>query len=162
MCVRLAFMRTCLVLISVLSGTLAPAAWGSTQTLAAGKAQTNLQTESVWPGAQDPPYICCWDQQGQYVTFSFTVAAGSTSFALRYSAGNGPITRKIELDGVVWVANQTFPGTANWSTWGSLTLTQSLAAGAHTLTVVFDGTSGSKGFLNLDNLTVVQGGGDRE
>ena len=153
----LALTRAYLVLLAFLSGIVSPMAWGSTQTLAAGQAQTNLKTESTWPGAQDPPYICCWDQQGQYVTFSFTVAAGSTSFALRYSAGNGPITRKIEIDGVTLVANQTFPGTANWSTWSTFTLTDSLTAGAHTLTIVFDGTSGSTGFLNLDNLTIVQG-----
>jgi hypothetical protein len=156
MSVRFGFTRAGLALSALLGMMWITAAWASTQTLAAGQAQTNLQTESVWPGAQDPPYICCWDQQGQYVTFSFTVDAGSTSFTLRYSAGNGPITRTIELDGLTWVANQTFPGTPNWSTWATLTLTQTLTAGAHTLTIVFDATSGSKGFLNLDNLTIVQ------
>ena len=127
-------------------------------TLAAGKAQTNLKTETTWPGAQDPPYICCWISQGQYVTFSFTVPGGPTTFALRYSAGNGSITRKIELDGTTWVAKQVFPGTGNWSTWTTLSLTQTLGAGAHTLTVIFDATSGSAGYLNLDNLTVSYGG----
>jgi len=127
-------------------------------TLAAGKAQTNLQTESSWPGAQDPPYICCWISQGQYVTFSFTVPGGPTTFALRYSAGSGPITRKIELDGATWVASQVFPGTGNWSTWTTLSLTQTLGAGSHTLTVIFDTSSGSAGYLNLDNLTVSWGG----
>ena len=68
-------------------------------------------------GAQNPPYICCWAAQGQYVTFSFTVSGGSTTLALRYSAGHGAITRKIELDGATLVADQTFPGTPNWSTW---------------------------------------------
>jgi hypothetical protein len=155
MSVRLTCTRACLA-FCVLIWIVSTPAWAGTQTLAAGQAQTNLQTESVWPGAQDPPYICCWNQQGQYVTFSFTVAAGSTSFTLRYSAGNGPITRKIELDGAVWAANQTFPRTANWSTWTTLTLTQTLSAGVHTLTVVFDGTSGSQGYLNLDNLTIIQ------
>jgi len=127
-------------------------------TLAAGKAQTNLPTETTWPGAQDPPYICCWISQGQYVTFSFTVPGGPTTFALRYSAGNGAITRMLQLDGLTWVANQVFPGTANWSTWTTLSLTQTLGAGSHTLTVFFDKTSGSAGYLNLDNLTVSYGG----
>ena len=137
--------------------TIAQTAGTSTQTLAAGKAQTNLATESVWPGAQDPPYICCWDSQGQYVTFSFTVSGGPTTLALRYSAGDGAITRKIELDGATLVADQVFPGTPSWSTWATLTLTQSLTNGTHTLTVVFDTPSGSKGYLNLDNLTIVAG-----
>src|SRR5579871_5076829 len=109
--------RAFLVLCAFLSVTFMPAAWGSTsQTLAAGKAQTNLQTESVWPGAQDPPYICCWDQQGQYVTFSFTVPGGPATLTLRYSAGSGAGTRKIELDGTTWVADQVFLRTPNWST----------------------------------------------
>ena len=69
----------------------------------------------------------------------------------RYSAGNGAITRKIELDGATQVANQTFPGTPNWSTWITLTLNETLASGTHTLTVIFDTPSGSAGYLNLDN-----------
>ena len=137
--------------------TISQAASTSSQTLAAGKAQTNLATESAWPGAQDPPYICCWDAQGQYVTFSFTVPGGPTSLALRYSAGDGAITRKIEVDGATLVADQVFPGTPNWSTWATLTLTQSLTSGTHTFTILFDSSSGSAGFLNLDNLMVVSG-----
>jgi hypothetical protein len=131
----------------------------SPQVIAAGKSQTNLPTETTWPGAQDPPYICCWAQQGQYVTFSFTVSGGSTALGLRYSAGNGAIRRKLELDGATLVANQTFPGTPNWSTWTTLTLNESLSSGAHTFTVIFDSPSGSTGYLNLDNLTVSQGSG---
>ncbi len=139
--------------------TITAAAASTTQVIAAGKSQTNLPTENVWPGAQDPPYICCWNKQGQYVTFSFTSPGGPTNLVLRYSAGSGPITRKIELDAVVFVADQVFPRTPNWSTWTTLALNQTLSVGAHTLTVIFDSTSGSAGYLNLDNLTVSQGGG---
>src|SRR5262245_16786837 len=90
---------------------------GTTQTIAAGTSQTNLPTESVWPGAQNPPYICCWISQGQFVTFTFAVSGGSTDLALRYSAGKTVATRTIEIDGVVAVANQSFAHTASWSTW---------------------------------------------
>ena len=154
---HVAFTPASLVWLALLSVTFLPTAWGSTETLAAGQAQTNLKTESTWPGAQDPPYICCWNQQGQYVTFSFTVASGPASFALRYSAGNGPTTRKIEIDGANVVADQVFLGTPNWSTWATITLTQSLPAGTHTLTVLFDSASGSANYLNLDTLTIVEG-----
>jgi hypothetical protein len=126
----------------------------SSQVIAAGTSATNLPTETVWPGSQNPPYICCWNQQGQYVTFSFTVDGGSTSLALRYSAGGGVAYRKVELDGSVWVAKQSFPATANWSTWSAITLQTTLAAGAHTLKIWFDSTAGSSRFINLDNLTV--------
>jgi hypothetical protein len=134
------------------------AASSSSQTFAAGKAATNLPTESVWPGAQNPPYICCWNAQGQYVTFTFTVAAGSTGLGLRYSAGAGPATRKLELDGAVLVAGQVFPATANWSSWATVSVNTTLSAGTHTLKVWFDSSAGSAQYLNLDNLTVTQSG----
>src|SRR5690348_18318744 len=86
------------LLVGILLGPAAVSR-AATQTFAAGKALTNLQTESIYPGAQDPPYICCWHSQGQYVTFTFTVAAGATTFVLRYSAQNTNSTRKIEIDG---------------------------------------------------------------
>ncbi len=127
------------------------------QTIAAGTSATNLPTENVWAGAQNPPYICCWGSQGQYVTFSFSVNAGSTNLALRYSAGNGVAHRKIELDGSVWVADQAFAATADWNTWTTLTLNQpALAAGPHTLKVWFDSAAGSDQYINLDNLTVTE------
>src|ERR1700733_14957533 len=140
-----------LLLLCVGLTHISTAPGAATQTIAAGTSQTNLTTETTWPGAQDPPYICCWSKQGQYVTFSFTVGGGSTALGLRYSAGNGAITRKLELDGATLVANQTFPGTPNWSTWTTLTLNESLSSGAHTFTVIFDSPSGSTGYLNLDN-----------
>jgi len=100
--------------------------------------------------------VCCWGSQGQFVTFSFTTAAGSTTLALRYSAGNGVASRKVEIDGAVLVANQSLPATANWSTWRTVNLTSSLTAGAHTLKVWFDAAAGSQNWINLDNLSVTQ------
>ena len=134
-----------------------PAGADTTQTIAAGTSATNLATESVWAGSQNPPYVCCWGSQGQFVTFSFSVGGGSTNLGLRYSAGNGVAHRKIELDGAVLVANQTFAATATWSTWSTVTLNQpALAAGPHTLKVWFDAAAGSSQFVNLDNLTVTE------
>ncbi|HEV7526043.1 MAG TPA: carbohydrate-binding protein [Acidimicrobiia bacterium] len=125
-----------------------------TQTIAAGTSAKNLPTESTWAGAQNPPYVCCWNAQGQYVTFAFTTTAGTASFGLRYSAGNGAAGRKIELDGVVIAANQVFPATANWSTWTTVTLSRSVTAASHTLKVWFDAAAGSNQYINLDNLSI--------
>ena len=64
------------------------------------------------------------------------------------------MSRKIEFDGTVIAANQTFPATANWSTWSTVGLTQSLTSGNHTLKVWFDSAAGSHQYINLDNLTI--------
>jgi hypothetical protein len=123
----------------------------------AGRSATNIPTESRWSGAQSAPYICCWGTQGQYVTFSFTVGRGPTALSLRYSAGNGPASRKIELDGSVLAADQTFPGTGDWNTWSMLTLHPKLKPGVHTLQVWMDRNAGSSEYMNLDNLWVTGG-----
>ncbi len=125
-----------------------------TKTIAAGASDTNLPTESKWPGAQNPPYICCWGKQGQYVTFSFDAGDTPTALVLRYSAGGGDAVRTLELDGAVWVAAQTFPATSDWNSWTTLPLSASLPAGPHTLTVLFDSSRGSSRYINLDNLEV--------
>jgi hypothetical protein len=57
----------------------------------------------------------------------------------------------------VIAANQAFPGTGAWSTWGTVTLTPALTAGAHTLKVWWDGPAGSNQYMNLDYLTVTGG-----
>jgi hypothetical protein len=144
------------ILLAIWMGSLSSTALAASVTLAAGTSQTNLPTENRWPGAQNPPYICCWGSQGQFVTFSFVTASGLTDFALRYSAGGGVATRQILLDGSVMNANQVFPATANWSTWTTLNLSSTLTSGAHTLTVMFDSVSGSSRYINLDNLTITQ------
>jgi hypothetical protein len=85
---RRAGLGVIVTLAVMLAGASAASGDGS-QVIAAGTSDTNLPTETVWPGSQNPPYICCWNQQGQYVTFAFTTVAGSTNLALRYSAGSG-------------------------------------------------------------------------
>jgi hypothetical protein len=144
------------ILLGFWLGSLSSTALAASVTLAAGTSQTNLPTESKWPGAQNSPYICCWGSQGQFVTFSFVTTSGLTDFALRYSAGGGVATRQILLDGSVLSANQVFPATTNWSTWTTLNLSSTLTSGTHTLTVMFDSASGSSRFINLDNLTITQ------
>src|ERR1019366_6329483 len=92
---------------------------------------------------------------GQYVTFTFNAASGPTNLGLRYSAGSGAATRKIELDGAVIAANQTFPATAGWQKWATLTLTPNLSVnGPHILKIWFDTPAGSNQYINLDNLTI--------
>ncbi len=123
--------------------------------IAAGSSATNTPTESRWAGAENSPYICCWGKQGQYVTFSFDAVGGSTNLALRYSAGNGTAYRKIALDGRTWVANRAFPATASWNSWSKVSLNATLTPGRHTLQVWMDKTSGSRQYLNLDDLWVI-------
>ncbi|MGE0878543.1 MAG: carbohydrate-binding protein [Acidimicrobiia bacterium] len=120
-------------------------------------ASTNIPTEGSWPGYTGSSYLCCWATQGQSVTFSFATASGATTLGLRYSAGNGAATRKIELDGVVIAANQLFAATSTWATWSTMNLKQNLAAGTHQLKVWFDGAAGSFNWINLDSLTVTGG-----
>ncbi len=139
---------------SLPSKPIAPGTSAAPQVIAAGTSSTDMATETRWSGAQNTPYVCCWGRQGQYVNFSFTSAGGPTNLALRYGAGNGTATRKIDLDGRVLSADQEFPATANWSTWSSVSLRTTLTPGRHTVKVWMDQDAGSYEYLNLDNLTI--------
>ncbi len=125
----------------------------------AGTSARNISTESKFAGAESAPYVCCWAAQGQYVTFAFRAAGGpgQTVLSLRYSAGNGDATRKLELDGSVIAANQNFPATADWNTWSKISVGVTLTKGLHTLKVWFDQGAGSNNFINLDNANVKTG-----
>ncbi len=125
----------------------------------AENATTNLPTETVWPGYSGVDYVCCWASQGQYITFNFQApTAGTYTLGFAYSAGNGNATRQLKLNGAVISANQTFPGTANWSTWTKLNVTANLNAGANSTTLTFDSPSGSNNYINIDYLDVTGGG----
>lgn len=125
----------------------------ASQTFAAGDSTTNVPTESVWPGAQNAPYLCDWNKVGQYAVFCVKTNAGVYKLGLRYSAGVGAAVRRIEIDGVGTYPKQIFPATGNWSTWSTVTSTLMLKAGWHTVQVSFDAVSSQ--YINLDNLTVV-------
>jgi hypothetical protein len=128
-----------------------------TLVIPAASAARNIGIESIWAGAQNAAYVCCWAGPGTYVSFSFNALGGATSLALRYSAGNGPAYRNVELDGSVAVADEMFPATAAWNAWSSVSLNVNLTKGRHTLKIWFDPSSGSDQYLNLDNLSVKTG-----
>ncbi len=144
------------MLVVLVVGFLSVGCATGTQTIAAGTSATNLPTETTWPGAQNPPYVCCWGSDGQYVTFSFTVGAGSTNLALRYSAGDGSASRKLILDGSVWMDDAPFAATSDWGTWSTSTFNTTLTSGTHQLEVLFDSAAGSHQHMNLDNLEVTR------
>lgn len=79
-------------------------------------------------------------------------AAGSETFAIRYANGNGSAkTLSFRIDSGA-VQQVSLPATADWNTWASTSLTSTLTAGTHTVTVSFG--SGDTGNVNLDALDV--------
>lgn len=138
-------------------------AWGNaasagTTRYEAENATTNLPTptDTVWPGYSGASYLCCWGSaDGQFVTFNVNApTAGSYTLAFRYSAGNAVASRRLTINGTVVTANKSFPATANWSTWATLTLTANLVAGNNTVELDFDTASGSNQYINIDYLNV--------
>ncbi|WIA96983.1 CBM35 domain-containing protein [Curtobacterium sp. MCBA15_004] len=92
------------------------------------------------------------DNKGSAATaFRVTAAAaGSETFAIRYANGNGSAkTLSFRIDSGA-VQQVSLPATANWNTWAAATLTSTLTAGTHTITVSFG--SGDTGNVNLDAL----------
>jgi predicted alpha-1,6-mannanase (GH76 family) len=100
-------------------------------------------------------YLAGWNADGQWIDLPVQVAtAGSYHVTLRYAAGAGDAARYLYLNGASAVARQAFPATGSWDTWSSSTVTLTLPAGASTLSVIYNSSMGSSGYLNLDYVDV--------
>ena len=52
------------------------------------------------------------------------------------------------------IPNQLFPSTGSWDAWATVTVKQALQAQQNTISVIYNQSLGSKGYLNLDRLAV--------
>jgi hypothetical protein len=95
---------------------------------------------------------------GSYVEWSVTSSAGgSTSLTFRYA--NGTTTSRpmsITVNGTVVSSSLSFPGTGNWDTWSTVSVTATLTAGTNTVRAT---ATTSNGGPNVDKLTVGGSGG---
>ena len=121
-----------------------------------GISSTNLPLYAMSNGFSS---AASWSSQDQYVTYSFTTTGSYVGLGLLYAAGSGDASRTIEIDGVVWSANQVFPATRclDLECYSTRTISPNLSAGAHTLKIWFDSSSGSSNYLNMNTLTVDTG-----
>ena len=76
--------------------------------------------------------------------------AGSYELKFRYALGAGDRPLEIRVNGNVTAAGLSFPSTGGWATWGTVTTTATLNAGANTVRATAIGSSGG----NLDHLEV--------
>lgn len=115
-----------------------------------------ISAESTYSGYTGRGYLAGWNTEGQSVTVDVNVpSAGPYELAMRYAAAAGNASRRIQVNGVTVVTNQSFPGTASWSTWSAATMNGvTLNQGFNTITVTYLSSAGSTNYLNLDNIQV--------
>lgn len=100
-------------------------------------------------------YVAGWNVDGQAVDFLITAPiAGSYDLTFRYAAGAGAASRLVSVNGANAVPNQPLASTADWDTYATVTATVPLTAGANTVSLVFNSSLGSTGYVDLDRLTV--------
>ncbi|WP_431897721.1 TIM-barrel domain-containing protein [Nonomuraea sp. bgisy101] len=113
---------------------------------------TGTSTNTDHPGYTGTGFVDQFSASGDAVTFQVKAdAAGGHQLKLRYA--NGAATAAsvtVTVDGVS-AGTLSLPSTANWDTWGTATLTTSLAAGARSIKISYAG-----GGVNLDNLVVAR------
>ncbi|MBN2639513.1 MAG: DUF5010 domain-containing protein [Bacteroidales bacterium] len=77
-------------------------------------------------------------------------SAGSCELTFRYALPNGGRPLELKVNGVVKVTSLDFPATGDWTTWQTVSTTQSLNAGANTIKLTSIGSNGG----NIDELVV--------
>jgi predicted alpha-1,6-mannanase (GH76 family) len=111
--------------------------------------------EAIHSGFLGWGYVAGWNADGQSVTFTFdTATAGSYVLTFRFAAGAGAAARLVQVDGATTASALAFAATSSWDTYASTGITASLSTGTHAVTVSFDSSQGSSGYLNLDELSI--------
>jgi predicted alpha-1,6-mannanase (GH76 family) len=118
----------------------------------------HLGLEAQNGGFEGWGYVAGWNKDAQWVDFRISVAtAGNYDLELRYAAGAGDASRLVFVNGQNLVDNEPFPSTGSWTSYGlQAVVNVPLPAGESVMSVIFNGSLGSKSFLNLDRLAVTK------
>jgi hypothetical protein len=82
-------------------------------------------------------------------------AAGTYSLTLRFANGNYPSAETKTLSEYVngtRIGQASFPSTADWNTWSTVTMPVTLTAGSNTLSLEWN--SGDTGWVNVDQIAI--------
>lgn len=132
---------------------------GTVSTYEAELANRHVSTvvESTWCPCSAGKSIGGFDGSSTTAFVEWTVVvptAGSYAVDFLYSAGDGAATRRVRVNGSTVASSANFSATTNWSTWATSTKTYNLVAGANTIRLDRNPTTGSVGWLNLDAIRV--------
>lgn len=96
-----------------------------------------------------------FESSGAAVTFRVNgKTAGIYPVDIRYANGNTmQKTMSVYVNGS-FVRQVTFEPTGNWDTWGTVSEPLQLAAGANSITIMYDESAGDTGYINIDNAFV--------
>jgi hypothetical protein len=116
-----------------------------------------LGLEARYAGWGGWGYVAGWNKDGQWVDFAVKPSGGPGAYKLtmRYAAAAGAASREVFVNGQAVVPNQTFAATATWDAYTTVDVPVTLAA-ENTVSVIFDASKGSGGFLNLDRMTLTK------
>lgn len=120
---------------------------------AENSSREGLNSSTVADGFSGRGYLNSFFKDGQFVEFRVNVLESrSYPLKVRYSAGGGEAQRTLTVNG----ASQplTLASTPDWATWRELSLPVNLPAGSSRIRISFDRGTGSRGWLNLDRLTL--------
>jgi len=111
--------------------------------------------EAVHTGFDGWGYVAGWGADGQWVDFLVNAPqAGRYTLDFRYAAGAGGGSRYVFVNGAGVVNDQAFPSTGSWDTYASQQVVATLQSGANTVSLIYNSSLGSHGFVNLDRLAV--------
>jgi glucose/arabinose dehydrogenase len=153
MLIRKPWLRSSSCVAAVLAGLVvtatAPPASAATRYEAENATISQGVVESNHAGFSGTGFVNGDNVAGTYTEWTVNAAtAGTGSLAIRYANGTtGDRPSTITVNGTVVATARSFPVTANWDTWATVTLTAPLNAGANTIRLTATTAGGNP---NLD------------
>ncbi|MEU9886633.1 PQQ-dependent sugar dehydrogenase [Sphaerisporangium sp. NPDC051011] len=131
----------------------APSASAATRYEAEDATISQGAVESNHAGYSGAGFVNGDNVAGSYTEWTVTAAnAGTATLAVRYANGTAADRPSdVSVNGTVVAAARSFPATANWDTWATVTLTAPVTAGANKIRLTAAGAGGNP---NLDWLEV--------
>lgn len=112
-----------------------------------------VDSSTVAAGFSGRGYVNTFFQAGQFVEFRVNAPEARVyPLKVRYSAGGGAARRTLTVNGAAQPL--TLAPTADWTTWAEQPIQVKLPAGSSRIRIQFDRAGGSRGWLNLDRLTL--------
>ncbi|QGQ95622.1 carbohydrate-binding protein [Paenibacillus psychroresistens] len=113
-----------------------------------------MVNESTNTGYNGRGYVAGWNTNATSIDFYVNQNSASTkTVTFRYSAAAGNASRYVKVNGVFVANNLSFTGTANWTTWNTVTVSVPLNAGSNTIQLGFDSSKSNSNYLNVDRLS---------
>jgi hypothetical protein len=120
-----------------------------------GDLHGTIGLEASHAGFEGSGYVAGWGANGQWVDFLVSAPkSGDYAAELRFATEPAGASRYVYVNGAGVTNDLALPTTGGYDTYATLSTTVPLLAGNNTISIIYDSSKGSHGYVNLDRIAL--------